>query len=142
MELSRLNAPTSDEQDLFDIVEAEPARGSHANGDDSSADSADDPSFADRAGDRARQAWDTIQMAFPRLMGQPGYWSPRRPFTPAERPFDPDDLPLEAERSEHERLAAEQIAQAAAAARNPENGLGRRGWRSVTRLLRMDENPE
>ena len=101
----------------------------------------DDPSFADRAGRHAREAWDQIQMAFPRLMGQPGYWGPRRMFTPTDRPFDPDDLPLEAERSEEERLAAEQLAQATAAGRaEDDEGAGSRGWRSVTRLLRMGDN--
>jgi hypothetical protein len=99
---------------------------------------ADDPSFADRARGQAREAWDQIQMAFPRLMGQPAYWSPRRLFTPAPRPFDPDDLPLESDRSEIERMAAEQIAHAAA--RRDGANAARRGWRSVSRLLRLGDS--
>jgi hypothetical protein len=89
-------------------------------------------------GGRMRQAWDQIQMAFPRLMGQPAYWRPRTMITPAERPFDPDDLPLEAERIEEERIAAERAHASMAAARG-DRGDGGRGWRSVTRLLRLGD---
>jgi hypothetical protein len=86
---------------------------------------------------RVRQAWDQIQMAFPRLMGAPAYWRPRSMFAPAERPFDPDDLPLEAERSADDRRTAEILATTAGGSR--ERGEGGRGWRSVTRLLRLGD---
>jgi hypothetical protein len=85
---------------------------------------------------RMRQAWDEIQMAFPRLMGQPAYMRPRSLFSPAERPFDPDDLPLEAERSEDDRRTAEILATSAG---TKERDGGGRGWRSVTRLLRLGD---
>jgi len=99
----------------------------------------DDVSYGEGGGGRVRQAWDQIQMAFPRLMGQPAYWRPRSFITPAERPFDPDDLPLEAERLAEDRLAAER-AQAAMAASRGDRGEGSgRGWRSVTRLLRLGD---
>jgi hypothetical protein len=88
------------------------------------------------SGGRMRQAWDQIQMAFPRLMGQPAYMRPRSLFSPAERPFDPDDLPLEAERSEDDRRTAEILATSAG---TKERDGGGRGWRSVTRLLRLGD---
>jgi hypothetical protein len=89
------------------------------------------------SGGRMRQAWDQIQMAFPRLMGQPAYMRPRSMFSPAERPFDPDDLPLEAERSEDDRRAAEILATSAGTKERGDGGG--RGWRSVTRLLRLGD---
>jgi hypothetical protein len=47
----------------------------------------------------------------PKLMGMPAYARPPRPVvTPAPRPFDPDDLPIEAHRTEDD-LAQLQAAQ-------------------------------
>ena len=48
-------------------------------------------------------------VALPKLYGAPAYARPPvLPVAPVERPFDPDDLPLEAERSrEEEKLANE-----------------------------------
>ena len=47
-------------------------------------------------------------MAMPHLMGQPAYARPPRPLASlTPRPFDPDDLPLEAFRTHEERDAAE-----------------------------------
>jgi hypothetical protein len=89
------------------------------------------------SGGRMRQAWDQIQMAFPRLMGQPAYGRPRSLFSPTERPFDPDDLPLEAERSADDRRAAEILATSAGTKERGDGGG--RGWRSVTRLLRLGD---
>jgi hypothetical protein len=44
----------------------------------------------------------------PRLLGAPAYARPLRAVPPVERPFDPDDLPLEAFRTDEEqRLLAE-----------------------------------
>ena len=46
-------------------------------------------------------------MAMPRLMGQPAYARPPRvAVSETERPFDPDDLPLEAFRTDEERALA------------------------------------
>ncbi|HEX5466602.1 MAG TPA: hypothetical protein VFW92_07985 [Candidatus Limnocylindrales bacterium] len=50
-------------------------------------------------------------MAMPRLMGAPAYSRPPRPVVAATpRPFDPDDLPIEAWRSGEEREIAEAAA--------------------------------
>jgi hypothetical protein len=92
---------------------------------------------AEASGGRMRQAWDQIQMAFPRLMGQPAYGRPRSLFSPTERPFDPDDLPLEAERSADDRRAAQILATSAGTKERGDGGG--RGWRSVTRLLRLGD---
>ena len=46
--------------------------------------------------------WDKIHMAMPHLMGLPAYGRPARNYDPAHRPFDPDALPLEAERDPDE----------------------------------------
>jgi hypothetical protein len=102
------------------------------------AQSAPYPEPIEATGGRVRQAWDQIQMAFPRLMGQPAYGRPRSLFAPGERPFDPDDLPLEAERSADDRRAAEILATSAGSSRERNEGGGR-GWRSVTRLLRLGD---
>jgi hypothetical protein len=95
------------------------------------------PEPVEATGGRVRQAWDQIQMAFPRLMGQPAYLRPRSLFSPAERPFDPDDLPLEAERSADDRRAAHILATSAGTKERHDGGG--RGWRSVTRLLRLGD---
>lgn len=42
--------------------------------------------------------------ALPKLYGAPAYARPpAQPVAPVERPFDPDDLPLEAERTHEEQ---------------------------------------
>ena len=47
-------------------------------------------------------------MAMPRLMGQPAYARPPRPLAvETPRPLDPDDLPLEAFRSEEDQAIAQ-----------------------------------
>jgi hypothetical protein len=45
---------------------------------------------------------DEQNMALPQLYGGPAYARPPRPMHEIVRPFDPDELPLEAERSEGE----------------------------------------
>lgn len=45
-------------------------------------------------------------VAFPRLMGAPAYARPPRTIEPAERPFDPDALPLAVEQTPDERVVA------------------------------------
>jgi hypothetical protein len=51
-------------------------------------------------------------MALPKLYGAPAYARPSViPVAPVDRPFDPDDLPLEVAQTEEERdLVAEVIA--------------------------------
>jgi hypothetical protein len=46
-------------------------------------------------------------MALPKLYGAPAYARPTVPVVAAERPFDPDDLPLESNQTEEEREYAE-----------------------------------
>lgn len=44
-------------------------------------------------------------VALPGLYGAPAYARPPRPVSDSIRPFDPDDLPIEADRTEEERQA-------------------------------------
>ena len=63
-------------------------------------------------------------VAMPRLMGAPAYARPPRPLVAATpRPFDPDDLPLEAWRSDDEW----QVAEAALSAWQQRSGGADRG---------------
>jgi hypothetical protein len=49
-------------------------------------------------------------IAMPKLYGAPAYARPPvAPVNPIERPFDPDDLPLEAERSDDEEATGGEI---------------------------------
>jgi hypothetical protein len=52
---------------------------------------------------------DERHMALPKLYGQPAYARPTvMPVAPVERPFDPDDMPLEiAQTNEERELVAE-----------------------------------
>jgi hypothetical protein len=49
-------------------------------------------------------------MALPRLYGAPAYSRPARPAEVLARPFDPDELPLEAERTEEDLARAGELA--------------------------------
>ena len=50
-------------------------------------------------------------MAMPKLMGQPAYARPPRPLAvETPRPLDPDDLPIEAFRSEEDQQLAARLA--------------------------------
>lgn len=54
---------------------------------------------------------DRGHVAMPKLYGAPAYARPPLlPVSPVERPFDPDDLPLESERDEDGQLVADQPA--------------------------------
>ena len=53
---------------------------------------------------------DEQHMALPHLYGGPAYSRPPRPAAEIPRPFDPDELPLEAERSDEDTAWAEQLA--------------------------------
>jgi hypothetical protein len=46
---------------------------------------------------------DERHMALPKLYGAPAYARPSAPVAAAERPFDPDDLPLESYQTIEER---------------------------------------
>lgn len=46
---------------------------------------------------------DEQHIALPKLYGAPAYARPPRPTTGIERPFDPDELPLEADRNDDEQ---------------------------------------
>jgi hypothetical protein len=45
-------------------------------------------------------------VALPKLYGAPAYARPPRPVIVTDRPFDPDDLPLEASQTDEERELA------------------------------------
>ena len=56
----------------------------------------------------SRGGGGAAHFAMPRLLGAPAYARPPRAMPSVERPFDPDDLPLEAFRTDEEqRLLAE-----------------------------------
>jgi hypothetical protein len=48
-------------------------------------------------------AIDEQHVALPKLYGAPAYARPPRAVADTEKPFDPDDLPIEAVRSDEER---------------------------------------
>jgi hypothetical protein len=48
-------------------------------------------------------AIDEQHVALPKLYGAPAYARPPRAVSDTEKPFDPDDLPIEAVRSDEER---------------------------------------
>ncbi len=50
-------------------------------------------------------------IAMPKLYGAPAYARPpTSPAKPVERPFDPDDLPIESEQTTDDRVPGEQVA--------------------------------
>ena len=50
------------------------------------------------------------QLALPKLYGAPAYARPPVvPVAPSDRPFDPDDLPLESERTSEESEFAQEL---------------------------------
>ena len=84
-----------------------------------------------------------VHFAMPRLLGAPAYARPPRVVSADPRPFDPDDLPLEAFRTEEDRarLAAMRAQEAAAQRAAADRAAGRPsatgGLRSMaSRLLR------
>ena len=52
---------------------------------------------------------DEQHMALPHLYGGPAYSRPPRPVQEIPRPFDPDELPLEAERTDEDAAWADQL---------------------------------
>ena len=51
----------------------------------------------------SRVSIDEQHVALPKLYGAPAYARPSAPVATAPRPFDPDDLPIDAFRTEDER---------------------------------------
>jgi len=51
-------------------------------------------------------AIDEQHVALPKLYGAPAYARPVAPVAVSERPFDPDDLPIEAVQTDEEREIA------------------------------------
>src|SRR5262245_51225918 len=80
---------------------------------------------------RARGRWvnEERQVAMPKLMGAPAYARPPVvPTAPVERPFDPDDLPLESERTREEaELAASLPAHPYSAVASSQDTVGHGG---------------
>ena len=54
-------------------------------------------------------AIDEQHVALPKLYGAPAYARPTALVETAERPFDPDDLPIEAVMTDEERRMAESL---------------------------------
>lgn len=52
---------------------------------------------------------DEQNIALPHLYGGPAYSRPPRPVQEIPRPFDPDELPLEAERTEEDPARADEL---------------------------------
>lgn len=79
-------------------------------------------------------------VALPKLYGAPAYARPPRPAEVFERPVDPDDLPLELERTPEEHELASRMAGSAFAPvlLAPANGSGRgRGAPLMGRPFRL-----
>lgn len=53
---------------------------------------------------------DGPHVALPKLYGAPAYARPKPQVEGTDRPFDPDDLPLEAERTEEEARLVRELA--------------------------------
>ena len=67
---------------------------------------------------------DEQHIALPKLYGAPAYARPAAPVATAPRPFDPDDLPIEAVMTDEEReLAASLPARAWAPGGGPTTSL-------------------
>jgi hypothetical protein len=56
-----------------------------------------------QAFEESRVSIDEQHIALPKLYGAPAYGRPPRPAPEIDRPFDPDELPLEAHRTEEEQ---------------------------------------
>jgi hypothetical protein len=52
---------------------------------------------------------DEQHVALPKLYGAPAYARPAAPVATAPRPFDPDDLPIEADQTDEERELAQNL---------------------------------
>jgi hypothetical protein len=70
-------------------------------------------------------AIDEQHVALPKLYGAPAYARPSRPAEVAARPFDPDDLPIEAVQTPEEREIAAGLPAHSYAPGAAPNGNGR-----------------
>jgi hypothetical protein len=68
-------------------------------------------------------------MALPRLYGGPAYSRPPRPVQEIVRPFDPDELPLEADRTDTDMALANELAGATWTAPAPPPAKSRKARR-------------
>ena len=95
---------------------------------------------------------EQVHVALPKLYGAPAYARPKPvPVQTAERPFDPDELPLESLQTDEERQLARQIGSRPAGGPGTEStpdgreGAARKRARSrlrvLTRRLGTDEHP-
>jgi hypothetical protein len=68
---------------------------------------------------------DEQHVALPKLYGAPAYARPAAPVATTPRPFDPDDLPIEAAQTDEERELAQSLpARAWAPGGGPTMSLG------------------
>lgn len=84
---------------------------------------------------------DEQHVALPKLYGAPAYARPAAPVSTAPRPFDPDELPIEAFRSDEEHelvstLPARAWAPGGAVVDGGRNGDGHHGGSDSQRGLR------
>lgn len=96
---------------------------------------------------------EQIHVALPKLYGAPAYARPKPvPVQVAERPFDPDELPLESLQTDEERELARQVTGRVSwgpvAESRPDGGDGTAGkrarqlrLRALTRRRGADERP-
>ena len=78
---------------------------------------------------------DEQHIALPKLYGAPAYARPTAPVEIQPRPFDPDDLPIEAAQTEEDRAAAEALdREASQAAQAQQMRRGRSAMRRGDRL--------
>jgi hypothetical protein len=76
---------------------------------------------------------DEQHIALPKLYGAPAYARPTAPVATTPRPFDPDDLPIEADQTEEEReLASTLPARAWAPGGGPTISMAGAGETSTT----------
>jgi hypothetical protein len=100
---------------------------------------------------------DPHHVALPKLYGAPAYARPSAPVDGTDRPFDPDDLPIEAERTQEEQELIQELAarpyagtsQSSSAAGSDDRAGGAPGLRArpfrlgaITRRLRPPAEPD
>lgn len=69
---------------------------------------------------------DEHHVALPKLYGAPAYARPPKPVIPAERPFDPDDLPIQDLQTKEEKSLARAMPARAYGSHSPSAGRGGR----------------
>jgi hypothetical protein len=74
---------------------------------------------------------DEHHVALPKLYGAPAYARPPKPVIPLERPFDPDDLPIQVLQSKEEKALARAMPARSYRSHDPSTGRDgndRNGW--------------